>query len=389
MPVYVEMVKNKKTGKMVEKLVEGKKQYYIRTYVNDENGNKKQITRHNKVWLGKDGFWEAQREENRLIHKKYVKFEKITVNELFSLYLEETKSKLKPSTIRKHTDNYNLHIKPYLGSKKVFELSTKDILEFHNILDNFKKNITSKKSKRELGEYKLSISFKQSIHITLVAMLNYACKYLELDKNVASIAGNFKTPKGSVKKKLNFLTQNEFNNFIKYENNKIYKDFFTILFYTGMRRGELLALTKKDINFVANTITIDKAINPKNGDKATDPKTNKSNRVIQMVSIVRDVLYEYCLNCDDSRQIFGVNSIVLSTLQRKCDKNCKSANINKNIRIHDFRHSFASLCVNSNIPIEIVSEYLGHEKISTTYDIYSHLYNNSQLKLISELNKTI
>lgn len=385
MPVYTEMVKNKTTGKMVEKIVEGKKQYFIRTYVTDEFGNKKQITRHNKDWLGKDGYWEAQKEENKIIGKKISQYQKITLDELFELYLEDITSNLKPSTIRKNTDNYNLHIKPYLGRRKVFELTTKEVLELHNTLNNFTRKVTTKKAKRDLGEYHLSTSFKQSIHITLVAMLNYACKYLDLEKNVANIVGNFKAPKGSVKNRLCFLTQNEFKNFIRYESNEVYKDFFTVLFYTGMRRGELLAITINDIDFSTNTINIDKSLNLKNGRNATDPKTNRSNRQIMMLNVVRDILLKYADN--GNQEIFSLDKVNPTTLQRKCDRNCKSANINKNIRIHDFRHSFASLCVNLNIPIELVSEYLGHEKISTTYDVYAHLYNNSQNKLISILNE--
>ena len=216
--------------------------------------------------------------------------------------------------------------------------------------------------------------------------MNFGVKYYKLKQNVASITGNFKKSKGSVKKELNFLTENEFNNFINYENNTTYKDFFTLLFYTGMRRGELLALLISDINFTKNEININKSINPKNGKNATVPKTNKSNRKIKMLRIVKETLSKY-KNTNDI--IFGLNKITPTTLQRKCDKNCKSAQIDKNIRIHDFRHSFASMCINKGVPIEIISEYLGHENISTTLNIYSHLYPNSQNKLIEILDNEV
>lgn len=61
----------------------------------------------------------------------------------------------------------------------------------------------------------------------------------------------------------------------------------------------------------------------------------------------------------------------------------------KNIRVHNFRHSFASLCINNGVPIEILSEYLGHENISTTLETYAHLYPNSQNKLIQILNQNV
>lgn len=387
MPVYEEKVKDKITGKMIVKKVgkDKQKQYYIRTYITDENGNKKQVTKHNKEWIGKDGYWKAHEEENLIRNKKYNNYENITINQLYEMYLNSVINKLKPSTIRKLKDNYRLHIKPFLGNKKVFSLTTQDILEFHSKLDEKKNKIKTSDSKRGVDEYKLSTKFKKNIHINLVSMLNYACKYLELSKNVASIVGNFKAPKGTIKKEMQFLTIEEFNEFILQEKNEIYKDFYTILFYTGMRKGELLALTKEDIYFEKNELVINKSLNPRNGIKSTVPKTNKSNRTIKMLGVVSEILKKY--KDSDNTCIFGLDKIKLTTLQRKCDNNCKSACIDKNIRIHDFRHSFASMCINKGVPIEIISEYLGHENISTTLNTYSHLYPNSQDKLISILEK--
>lgn len=382
MPVYVEMVTDKKNGKKIEKKVNGQKQYYIRTYVNDENGCRKQITRHNKEWLGRDGYWEAQQEENRLKNKKYNNYENITLNELFDMYLKHIENSLKLSSIKKYKGNY-LYIRPILGSEKVFLLENKDILYFHNYLDK-----TNKNSNKNANKLNLSLVYKRSIHVTLVSILNFGCKYIGLKKNVASIVGNFKMPNGNIKKEMNFLEKEEFDRFIQYEKNTIYKDFFTLLFYTGMRRGELLALTIGDVNFKTKEIKINKSINPKNGGKSTSPKTSKSNRTIKMLTIVEDTLKKY-KNNDNDKEIFGLSKIAPTTLARKCDNNCKHASINKKIRIHDFRHSFASLCINNNIPIEIISEYLGHENISTTLDIYSHLYPNSQEKLVTILNSKL
>ena len=275
MPIYTEQILDKKSGIKIDKLVDGKKQYYIRTYVEDEFGNKKQITRHNKNWIGREGQKEAEWEEVSLQKKKYNKYEKLTLNDLSKEYFKYIEKKLKPSTVRKNKDNYHLHIQPFLGRKKILDLTNKDILDFHKYLDDKENVIKSKNSKRTTGKYKLSISFKQSIHVTLVSLLNFGCKYFNLNKNVASIVGNFRKSKGSLKNEINFLTKNEFDEFIKFEINDIYKDFFTLLFFTGMRRGELLALTIHDIDFSNNEININKSINPKNGTESTDPKTNR------------------------------------------------------------------------------------------------------------------
>ena len=90
MAIYTEKVIDKKTGQKIDKLVDGKKQYYIRTYVTDEFGNKKQITRHNKNWIGRDGYWEANQEENRLRNTK-IQNKIISFLKLCNYYLEEQK----------------------------------------------------------------------------------------------------------------------------------------------------------------------------------------------------------------------------------------------------------------------------------------------------------
>lgn len=362
MPVYEEKEK-----------INGQKRYYIRTYVTDENGKKKQITKHNKGWIGRDGYWLAYNEEGNIKSKHKYMLSKISLKGLYDDYLNYCINikKLKLSSITKIKDNYRLYMEPFFTEKRILaEIDNKEILKWHDWL---------------IKKKQLSTRFNRSIHTSLVSMLNYACKFHNLEKNVASISGNFEINKGSKKKEMNFLTNDEFNIFIKQEQNEIYKCFFTILFYTGMRLGELWCLNWQDINFETSEIKINKAYNPKNGSE-TVPKTNKSNRIIKMSNIVADTIKTMeKWKTDD--YIFGTNKITGSTLRRKCANNYKYVNNTKKLRIHDFRHSFASMCINNNIPIGIISEYLGHENISTTLDIYGHLYPNMQNVLVEALNK--
>jgi len=376
MPVYEEKGK-----------IDGQNRWFIRTYVEDEFGKKKQITKHNKEWIGRKGYYLAVQEESRLKNKAYSNFDGMTLNDLFDLYKDHITESLKQSSVTKEVDNYTLFIGPKLGHKEITQITAKDVMDLHSYLNRQTITIKREDSKREVGEHPFSVGYKRSIHTTLSCLLAFGCKYAGLTQNVASLVGNFKRPKGTKKKAENFLTLNQFNEYIKYEKNDIYKTFFTILFYSGMRRGELLALTAEDVDFDRNEIIIDKAINPRNGKLATLPKTDKSNRTIQMLEVVSDTLKEYLKNSD--KNLFGLEKIKPTTLQRKCDNNCKKAGVTKNIRVHDFRHSFASLCINNGVPIEILSEYLGHENISTTLETYAHLYPNSQNKLIQILNQNV
>ena len=360
MPVYEE--KNK---------VNGKKRYYISFYVKDENGKLKRIKRHNKEWVGKEGYNLAQLEEITLKSQKNSETnnDSISLKELINKKLEQDKSYLKQSSLIRYNEFANKYILKYFGGIDIFELTTKKIIDWHSWLE--KQNI--------------HIESMKKIHNLLTSSLDFGIKYYSLNQNVAKIVGNFKNKRGVVKPQIQFLTYTEFVNFIDQEENDLYKDFFTLLFFTGMRRGELLAITNDDIDLINKQIRINKAINPKNGSEATVPKTNKANRIIPMTSDVYKTFSKYKLE----NTIFGLDKIKPSTLTRKCKLNCKNANINKNIRVHDFRHSFVAMCIESGVQIEKISEYVGHENISTTYDVYSHLYPNAKLELVSKLESFI
>lgn len=362
MPVYEEKEK-----------VNGQKRYYIRTYVADGNGNKKQITRHNKEWIGRDGYWLAHQTESDLKNKCEYNVSKLTLFELHTAYLDYCSNvrNLKLSTLTKIRDTYRLYLEPFFaGNRLISEISPKEILEWHEWLIRTKH---------------LANLFNRNIHTTFVTMLNFACKFHGLEKNVASSCGNFESKKGLSKKEMNFLTVEEFKQYIINEKSEIYKCFFTILFYTGMRLGELWCLTWDDVNYEKKEILINKAYNPRNKD-ITTPKTSKSNRTIKMLCIVEENL-KIMEKYKTDNFVFGTNKITGTTLRRKNKNNYKQISQSKRFRIHDFRHSFASLCIDNEVPIGIVSEYLGHENISTTLDIYGHLYPNAQCKLISILER--
>lgn len=359
MPIYEEKEK-----------INGQKRYYIRTYVADGNGKRKQITKHCKDWVGRDGYWLAYQEEIKCRNNKNEKNEvNITLKELYEKYLDHKKPMVKLSTYLKYKDDIENYILPYIKSKIANQITPGNILKWQD----------------KINQSHLSIYTKKRVYTTFSSLLKFGCLSYGLKENAVLMVDNFKEPKGKKVKKMNFLTKSEFDIFISHEKNEIYRDFFTILFYTGMRRGELLALTKEDINFDENTITINKTYNPRYKNynvEETEPKTAKSNRKIQMLDIVRYTFSNMELNA--KTRIF--NGISLTTLKNHCDKNIFNSNINKNIRIHDFRHSFASMCIDKNVPIGIISEYLGHENISITLDIYSHLYPNAQKKLLDKLN---
>ena len=357
MPIYVE-----KSSQNLKQ-----KRYYIRTYITDDLGRKKQITKHDPNWIGKDGYWAAQQEENRLKNKTISINSNITLDELLDRFMNDKKISLEITTVNLYDQMIRIYIKDFFPINK--KISTFTIFD----AQGFKEYLV------KLG---ISFTFMKSIYVLITSVFDYAFKIANIENPFRRI-GNFKKTKKVEEKEMNILTEDEFNSFISFEPDLIYIRFFRILFYSGMRKGELLGLDWENIDLVNRTISIEKTFNT-NYKILTLPKTEKSRRKILMTEIVYEEFRSmYKSGC--SGPIFR-DVIKATTLREHCQRNLTKAGILKTIRIHDFRHSFASLCINNNIPVYIISEYLGHKDVNVTLKVYAHLYPNSQSILINTLN---
>lgn len=160
----------------------------------------------------------------------------------------------------------------------------------------------------------------------------------------------------------------------------------TLYYYTGMREGELLALTLADIDFEKSTITINKSYQRINReDVITTPKTPKSNRVVTMPNVLAECLKAYisqCYDLDEENRIFPYTKYFLT---HEMQRGCKKSGVKK-IRIHDIRHSHASLLVEMGFSPLLIAERLGHERVQTTMETYSHLYPNKQVEVANRLD---
>ena len=364
MPVYEEKEK-----------INGQKGYFIRCYVDGPNG-KKQISRHNKKkWIGRDGKILAKQEEIRLTNKEFDDYEKMTLNELAEEYLKNLRLNWKESTYLKNRDNYNLYIKPFFGHKIVKSITAKDILIWKN----------------DMNEKGFALNYKKGFYSTFSAIINFGCKYCNLEKNVVRIEGNFQNVKGAKNKEMKIITDEEFRRCIKNESDEFYYVAYNLLFYTGLRRGELLSLNINDLDFDKNTININKTVNPKISLIPHSPKTDKANRILPIKKELMNLIKKLIENNEFKDGYIFLNNITLSTLKRKSDRNLKSIGFTseKFIRIHDYRHSFASMCINSGVQIQILSEYMGHENISITWDTYGHLYPDAKNILLDKIDNKI
>lgn len=155
-----------------------------------------------------------------------------------------------------------------------------------------------------------------------------------------------------------------------------------------MREGELLALTPEDIDFENLTIKISKTYHKIKGKEViTTPKTHKSNRVISIPEFLRDELKEYCaMNYSASKtktdRLFPVNK---HFLVNRLTQGAKRAGL-KHIRVHDLRHSHASLLIDIGYSAVAIANRLGHESIEITYR-YAHLFPDVQRQISDRLNE--
>ena len=160
---------------------------------------------------------------------------------------------------------------------------------------------------------------------------------------------------------------------------------FEMLYWCGIREGEMLALTPKDFDFKAETVTINKSYQRLKGrDVITTPKTKKSNRTIKMPKFLCGEMQEYLgmfYGAGENDRIFPVSK---SYMHHEMDRGAKEAGV-KRIRIHDLRHSHVSLLIEMGFTALAIADRLGHESIEVTYR-YAHLFPSKQTEMANKLD---
>jgi integrase len=186
---------------------------------------------------------------------------------------------------------------------------------------------------------------------------------------------------------MHFWTQDEFLQFIEYMKVKPVSYYaFEILYWTGIREGELLALTPSDFNFVTKQLIINKSyqrIGQK--DMITDPKTEQSNRTISLPDFLCEEIQDFIASLYGITPNMRIFNVTKSYLHHEMDRGCKESGV-KRIRIHDLRHSHAAHLIELGFSPVAIAERLGHKGISITY-MYAHLYPSKQYELAEKLSE--
>lgn len=292
---------------------------------------------------------------------------------LASLYLEDKKLNGKISSYISVEAHVNKWILPYFKNKPVNSITPADIRKWQGIL----------KTETTKNGTPLSPSYMQNIFMQLSGIFNFAVRLYGLASNPCKIAGNVI---GKKAKSIKFWTKDQFDSFIAtFDKSDPYYTMFMILYYTGLRKGELLALTPADIDLDNGTISVSKTFRRAKGeDHILPPKTPKSNRTILIPPFLCDIIREYESRLYDMQSDTLIFSYGRWMFAEHLNKHAALAGLDP-IRVHDFRHSHASLLIEMGFSALLVAERLGHENVSVTMDVYSHLFPSKQSQVIDRL----
>jgi integrase len=187
---------------------------------------------------------------------------------------------------------------------------------------------------------------------------------------------------------MRILTPNQFSDVLNEVKDTSANALFYLLFWTGMRVGEAKALTPSDYDFSASSVRISKTYRMINGNHIiSTPKTQASKRTVILTDDTSDRIQSYIsklFGCSSRTRIFGARS--LTWYRKRLIDGCRAAQLDP-IRIHDLRHSHASLMIEIGASPLLIAERLGHESVETTLRTYSHLYPNKQRDFIERLNR--
>jgi len=297
----------------------------------------------------------------------------MTFESFVEIYKNDMQSRLKQITWRTKKSIIESKLIPAFGKRKMNEIKSADIIQWQNDMLNH----------RDENDKKYAGVTLKMINSQLNAIFNHAVKFYELKSNPVKKVRSIGTIKSGVMK---YWTKDEYIKFTNYTGSKpTTYHAFEMLYWCGIRVGELLALTVADFDFVKSTVTINKTCQRIKGkDVITTPKTVKSNRIIKMPDFLNQEMQEYI------KTLYGVKStdrifpITTNYLHYEMTRGCEQQGLMR-IRIHDLRHSHVSLLIEMGFSAVAIADRLGHESINITYR-YAHLFPSKQIEMADKLN---
>lgn len=299
----------------------------------------------------------------------------VTFKQVAEEYLcHSVKTDLKASTIYCKRKMIEAHFYPFFDNKPIDSISKDDIEKWQECIKN-----TVNKKNGKFYSYKTLSGFRTH----LFAIFAYANKHYGTNieyRDVQQIPKKrYDVKKSSI---MDIWRKEDFEQFISSVDDPMWNCFFTLLFYTGRRKGEIFALTKSDIH--GDKIWFNKSISRKTLDgntfNVTETKAYKSQE-IPVCKQVQDALNSY--PGDEPFFFGGEKPLADNTTRRRFREYCEKSKV-RPIRIHDLRHSFVSMLIHKGAQIMLVADLIGDEPEQIT-KTYGHLYAEDKISLLSKL----
>ena len=298
----------------------------------------------------------------------------MTFEDFVKIYREDHYPRIRVSTAATKDNIIDTKIIPYFKNFKVTEIKAKDVIKWQNDLLSSRNPKTGKPYAK---------TYLRTVHSDLSAIMNYAVRYYGLRENPVKTAGVIGI---SDAEEMQFWTLDEYLRFAEaMMEEPFYYYCFEMLYWCGLREGELLALTYDDFDFVNKTVSVTKTYQIVKRKEIIGPtKTAKGTRIVSMPDSLNEEMKDYFDMCYDKNntRAFPTSKSVLA---RVLTRGAKRAGVKK-IRIHDLRHSHISLLINLGFSAVDIAKRVGHESITITLR-YAHMFPTVQNKMMNTLNE--
>jgi len=334
--------------------------WYCAFYYTDWQGKRKKKKKEGFKTKRESQYWE------RRFLEQYASTPTISFSSLVDAYLAAAQVRLKPTTYDVKRRIVENRIQPFFSHMLVSGISRRTVNAFRTQL---------------LAEG-LKMSYVRTIQAQLSSIFNFAIENYNLVSNPVQTASKLHSAQTINN---DYWTLDEFRLFARSLKSPEHIMAFYMLFWTGMRVGEMLALRWEDINFIDNTIIVNKtSTRIKGSDVVTTPKTTAGSRIVVLPDFIANMLRDYKRMAKYNGDIlFGITR---AALLKKIHAGAKKMGV-KQIRLHDLRHSHASLLIDAGFsPVE-VADRLGHANPAVTLKVYSHFYQSKRTALAKRLNK--
>ena len=288
--------------------------------------------------------------------------ENLTVGDYLDRWLDAVKGSVRPRTWQRSEEVVRLHLKPTIGHHSLEKLNAMQVQAVYG-------------QKLEEG---LSPRTVEIVHATLHKALKQAVRWLLVPRNVVEAT----TPPRQVRPEITALSGEQVRALLQAARGDALEALWVLAVTTGMRNGELLALQWRDADLEARTLRVRRSVW---AGKVSAPKTRAGNRNIRLSGLAVAALKEHRLATAKRRiseWVFstskGTPISVHNVHNRSWKPLLKRAGLPASTRMHDLRHTCATLLLSRGVPVKVVSEMLGHASVSITLDTYSHVLPDMQ-----------